>query len=46
MTIRASDRAASARFYTTVLAVLGIDQTHSGGQFVEWNDFSLAEATA
>ena len=46
MTIRASDRAASQRFYTTVLAVLGIDQTHSGGQFVEWNDFSLAEATA
>jgi catechol 2,3-dioxygenase-like lactoylglutathione lyase family enzyme len=46
VTIRASDRAASERFYTTVLAVLGIDETHSGGQFVEWNDFSLAEATA
>ena len=46
VTIRASDRAASQRFYTTVLAVLGIDQTHSGGQFVEWDDFSLGEATA
>jgi catechol 2,3-dioxygenase-like lactoylglutathione lyase family enzyme len=46
VTIRASDRAASRRFYTTVLAVLGIDETHSGGQFTEWNDFSLAEATA
>jgi catechol 2,3-dioxygenase-like lactoylglutathione lyase family enzyme len=46
VTIRASNRAASERFYTTVLAVLGIDQTHSGGQFTEWNDFSLAEATA
>ena len=46
VTIRASDRAASQRFYTTVLAVVGIDQTHSGGQFTEWNDFSLAEATA
>ena len=46
MTIRASDRAASRRFYTTLLAVLGIDETHSGGQFTEWNDFSLGEATA
>ena len=46
VTIRASDRAASDRFYTPVLAVLGIDQTYSGGQFTEWNDFSLTEATA
>jgi catechol 2,3-dioxygenase-like lactoylglutathione lyase family enzyme len=46
VTMRASDRAASERFYTAVLAVLGIDETHSGGQFTEWNDFSLAEETA
>jgi catechol 2,3-dioxygenase-like lactoylglutathione lyase family enzyme len=46
VTIRVSDRAASERFYTTVLAVLGIDETYSGGQFIEWNDFSLTEATA
>jgi catechol 2,3-dioxygenase-like lactoylglutathione lyase family enzyme len=46
VTIRATDRAASERFYTTVLAVLGIDETHSGSQFTEWDDFSLTGATA
>jgi catechol 2,3-dioxygenase-like lactoylglutathione lyase family enzyme len=46
VTIRVSDRAASEGFYTRVLAVLGIDQTYSGGQFTEWDDFSLTEATA
>ena len=46
VTIRASDRAASERFYETVLAVIGIDETHSGEQFTEWNDFSLAPASA
>jgi catechol 2,3-dioxygenase-like lactoylglutathione lyase family enzyme len=46
VTIRVSDRPASERFYTRVLAVLGIDQTYSGGQFTEWDDFSLTEATA
>ena len=46
VTIRVSDRVASERFYTAVLAVLGIDQTHSGDQFTEWNDFSLTESTA
>jgi catechol 2,3-dioxygenase-like lactoylglutathione lyase family enzyme len=46
VTIRVSDRAASEHFYTRLLAVLGIDQTYSGGQFTEWNDFSLTEATA
>lgn len=43
VTIRVSDRAASERFYETVLAVLGIEQTHSGEHFAEWDDFSLAE---
>lgn len=46
VTIRVSDRAASERFYTRVLAVLGIDQTYSGDQFTEWNDFSLTQETA
>jgi catechol 2,3-dioxygenase-like lactoylglutathione lyase family enzyme len=46
VTIRASDRAASERFYDTVLGVIGIDQTHEGEHFTEWGDYSLAEATA
>jgi catechol 2,3-dioxygenase-like lactoylglutathione lyase family enzyme len=46
VTIRVSDRRASERFYIRVLVVLGIDQTYSGGQFTEWNDFSLTGATA
>ena len=45
VTIRVADRAASERFYETVLAALGIEQTHSGEEFAEWNDFSLAAAT-
>jgi catechol 2,3-dioxygenase-like lactoylglutathione lyase family enzyme len=45
VTIRASDPAASERFYTTVLATLGLEQT-SGGDFPEWDDFSLAAAAA
>jgi catechol 2,3-dioxygenase-like lactoylglutathione lyase family enzyme len=46
VTIRVSDREASERFYDLVLEVVGIDESHSGEQFTEWNDFSLAEATA
>jgi catechol 2,3-dioxygenase-like lactoylglutathione lyase family enzyme len=46
VTIRVSDRAASERFYMTVLGAIGIDRTHEGDQFAEWGDFSLAEATA
>jgi catechol 2,3-dioxygenase-like lactoylglutathione lyase family enzyme len=46
VTIRVSDRAASERFYDTVLGVLGIDAEYSGEQFTEWDDFSLTEATA
>jgi len=46
VTIRASDRAASERFYATVLEPLGIVQTYSGADFAEWDDFSLAAATA
>jgi catechol 2,3-dioxygenase-like lactoylglutathione lyase family enzyme len=46
VTIRVSDRGASERFYNTVLAVVGIDETYSGDQFIEWGDFSLTAATA
>ena len=46
VTIRVSDRDASERFYLTVLSALGIDQTYSGTDFAEWNDFSLAQADA
>src|SRR5919198_2267350 len=44
VTIRASDRDASVRFYTLVLRTIGIEPTHSGEHFVEWDDFSLAAA--
>jgi catechol 2,3-dioxygenase-like lactoylglutathione lyase family enzyme len=44
VTIRASDREASERFYSTVLAPLGIDQTYQLRTFSEWRDFSLAAA--
>jgi catechol 2,3-dioxygenase-like lactoylglutathione lyase family enzyme len=44
VTIRASDREASERFYATVLATLARDPSHAGPEFVEWHDFSLAAA--
>src|SRR2546421_743570 len=43
-TIRVSDRAASERFYETVLPTLGIEQTHRSEPYTEWRDFSLASA--
>jgi catechol 2,3-dioxygenase-like lactoylglutathione lyase family enzyme len=43
VTIRVSDRQASERFYTTVLAVLGL-APHRGELFDEWGDFSTAAA--
>ena len=46
VTIRVSDRAASERFYETVLGTLGIERTHSDEHFAEWDDFSLAAADA
>jgi catechol 2,3-dioxygenase-like lactoylglutathione lyase family enzyme len=45
VTIRASERGASERFYMLVLPTLGIEPTHSGEHFAEWADFSLAAAT-
>src|SRR5947208_3266776 len=44
VTIRASDRAASERFYSTLLEPLGIANTYSGADFFEWNDFSIKDA--
>ena len=46
VTIRVSDRAEAERFYSTVLATLGIEQTYSADDFVEWDDFSLAQTDA
>ena len=46
VTIRVSDRGESQRFYTTVLRALEVEPTHDGERFVEWNDFSVAPATA
>jgi catechol 2,3-dioxygenase-like lactoylglutathione lyase family enzyme len=43
--IRVSDRDASERFYESVLRTLGIEQTHAGHDFAEWDDFSLAAAS-
>jgi catechol 2,3-dioxygenase-like lactoylglutathione lyase family enzyme len=42
VTIRASDPAASVRFYDTVLGVLGLER-HPAGKYLEWGDFSLAD---
>lgn len=41
--IRVSDRAASRRFYDTVLAPLGYGVTHSTEEYDEWYDFGIAE---
>jgi len=46
VTIRVADRDASLRFYDTVLGAAGIEQTHANGEFVEWDDFGLAAASA
>jgi catechol 2,3-dioxygenase-like lactoylglutathione lyase family enzyme len=43
--IRVSERAASERFYRTVLDAIGIAQTHSGDWYAEWDAFALGEAT-
>ena len=43
VTIRASDRRASERFYDLVLRTLGIERTHGDEHYFEWGDFSLAQ---
>jgi catechol 2,3-dioxygenase-like lactoylglutathione lyase family enzyme len=42
VTIRASDRAASERFYDTVLPVLGLERDRAS-EWTEWGDFSLSD---
>src|SRR2546427_1212517 len=46
VTIRASDRPASERFYRTVLGTLGIEPSHAGTELIEWDDFSIIAADA
>jgi len=46
VTIRASDRSASERFYDVVLPVVGLEKSYSDEHFAEWGDFSLVHATA
>ena len=46
VTIRATYREASERFYDTVLRVLEIEKTYSDGELAEWDDFSLSPADA
>ena len=46
VTIRVSDRAASARFYETVLRTLGVHKAYSDEHLAEWDDFSLSPAEA
>jgi catechol 2,3-dioxygenase-like lactoylglutathione lyase family enzyme len=45
VTIRASDRTASERFYETVLPLIGLARTHSDEHYAEWVDFSLVPAS-
>jgi catechol 2,3-dioxygenase-like lactoylglutathione lyase family enzyme len=44
LTIRATDRSASERFYDTVLAPLGVERTFRTGGFTGWQEFSLTGA--
>ena len=46
VTIRVADRAASERFYNTVLRPLAIDQSYRTNAFSEWGHFELAAADA
>jgi catechol 2,3-dioxygenase-like lactoylglutathione lyase family enzyme len=46
VTIRVSDRTASERFYDLVLGAIGIERTATSELGPEWNDFSLAGASA
>ena len=41
VTIRASDRDASERFYDTVLPVVGVPKDYSNEEGAEWGDFGL-----
>jgi catechol 2,3-dioxygenase-like lactoylglutathione lyase family enzyme len=45
VTIRASDREASERFYALVLSTIGFESGWSDEHFAQWADFSLAATT-
>jgi catechol 2,3-dioxygenase-like lactoylglutathione lyase family enzyme len=45
VTIRASNREASERFYETVLRTLGTEKTHADAHYAEWKTFSLSAAS-
>jgi catechol 2,3-dioxygenase-like lactoylglutathione lyase family enzyme len=42
--IRASDPAASERFYRTLLGALGVEPIYSSPQLIRWNEFLIAAA--
>ena len=44
--IRASNRAASERFYDLVLPGVGLEKGHSDEELAEWGDYGLVQATA
>jgi catechol 2,3-dioxygenase-like lactoylglutathione lyase family enzyme len=44
VTIRVTNPGEAERFYRTVLGALRIAPTHTGGELVEWDDFSIAPA--
>src|SRR5438045_2343499 len=44
VTIRASDREASRRFYDVVMGTLGFDPVEPAAAYYEWGDFSVAQA--
>jgi catechol 2,3-dioxygenase-like lactoylglutathione lyase family enzyme len=46
VTIRVSDRDASERFYALVLGTLSSEEPYTDEQLAEWDDFSLAAASA
>jgi catechol 2,3-dioxygenase-like lactoylglutathione lyase family enzyme len=46
VTIRVRDRAASERFYNTVLQTLGIDESYRTSTFSQWQDFGLTATAA
>ena len=46
VTIRASDRPASERFYRTVLGAIGVEPTHRREDLVAWKDFAIVGADA
>jgi catechol 2,3-dioxygenase-like lactoylglutathione lyase family enzyme len=45
VTIRVSDVEASRLFYETAFTALGLGEPYAGGDFVEWNDFSISQAS-